>query len=197
MILKRLIVLLVLGLSFGFCLSQTKNEREERIDFKDLPETIEIIVDEFPKEIKKLKFYKESDGEHHSYEVKFKYNSTYYSVEFDTIGNIEDIEILIKERHFKNPVKSIIESYFNKTFKKVKIIKIQKQFVFSDAFSANAFISKVLDESIETTINYEIIAEVTDASKRNIREFTFNQNGEFINYRTLSQPYYGHVLNEN
>ena len=184
-------------LSVSSILAQTKDEREERIELKDLPQTVVTVINTLPQTVKRLKFYKETDGEHQSFEAKFKYNHKHYSIEFDTIGKIEDIEVVLKKRQFINGVKNKIALYFTNTFKKAKLIKIQKQFVYTNTVSADVFIKNVLNETIETTINYEIIAEVTEISKRNIREFTFNQKGDFVSFRTLAQPYYSHILYEN
>ena len=69
--------LLILSLVFSFysCLviSQTKNEKEERIKLSELPSSVREIVGTLPKKIKRLKFYKETDGRKNSFEIKLKY----------------------------------------------------------------------------------------------------------------------------
>jgi len=194
---KCFFTILIYCFAVSLCVSQTKNEREERITIAELPEKAKTTLSKLPNAIKRLKFYKETDGDHRSYEAKFKYEKKYYSIEFDTLGIIEDIEVVLKQHQFTNGVKTEIFSYFENSFKKNKLIKIQKQYVYTADISANVFVKRVLSGTIDTTINYEIIAEVTEASKRNLKEFTFDQNGKFVSLRSLVHDNYSHVLYEN
>jgi hypothetical protein len=54
---------------------------------------------------KRVKFYKESDGDKISFEAKFKYKKQHFSVEFFASGVLEDIEILINKKKYS--IKSI------------------------------------------------------------------------------------------
>ena len=73
---------------FVFC--QTKNEKEKRIPLAEFPEAAKAVIKNLPDDCKRLKFYKETDGEKQSFEVKFKYKRKRYSLEFSEDGNIED-----------------------------------------------------------------------------------------------------------
>lgn len=195
---KKYIIILFLIFSGNLVLkAQIKDEREERIKINELPRLAKQTLTYLPPALKRLKFYKETDGKRQSFEIKFKYKKEYYSIEFDTLGTIEDIEVICKIKQLESKVKNQILTYFDSTYEKTKIIKAQQQFVFSDSFTTKDFISKVLNKSLKTNINYEIIVEVTKASKRSIREFTFNRDGLFIDYRIVTQPNYSHVLFEN
>lgn len=195
---KKYIIILILIFLGNYTLrAQVKNEYEERIKKNELPSLAKQALAYLPQTVKRIKFYKETDGKRRSFEIKFKYKKEYYSMEFDTLGVIEDIEILYKIKQLEPKAKHQILAHFDNTYKKVKVIKTQQQFVFSKSFTPKDFITKVLNKSLKTNINYEIIAEVTKASKRSIREFIFNQNGVFIDYRTVTHPNYSHVLFEN
>jgi len=115
---KCFFTILIYCFAVSLCVSQTKNEREERITIAKLPEKAKTTLSKLPNAIKRLKFYKETDGDHRSYEAKFKYEKKYYSIEFDTLGIIEDIEVVLKQHQFTNGVKTEIFSYFENSFKK-------------------------------------------------------------------------------
>lgn len=191
----KLALLAVLTLiSLQALLSQSKNEKEERIKRSDFPEKIQNIIKSLPKECKRLKFYKETDGTKKSYEVKFKYKKQHYSLEFSEKGMIEDIEVLTKLNDIKLPIKKQIKIYFKQSFDKHKLIKIQKQYVYSKEIKPSQFIIDVLNKKAKATINFEIIAEVKSKKTREIREFTFNNNGQFLRDRTLNLTSYEHDL---
>jgi len=191
----KLALLAVLTLiSLQALLSQSKNEKEERIKRSDFPEKIQNIIKSLPKECKRLKFYKETDGTKKSYEVKFKYKKQHYSLEFSEKGMIEDIEVLTKLNDIKLLIKKQIKIYFKQSFDKHKLIKIQKQYVYSKEIKPSQFIIDVLNKKAKATINFEIIAEVKSKKTREIREFTFNNNGQFLRDRTLNLTSYEHDL---
>ncbi len=177
--------------------AQVKDEHEKRIKKEQLPKSIAETISHLPSGIKKVKFYEERDGNRQSFEAKFKYNAEFYSIEFDTLGKLEDIEVIIKPKNFQNGARKAIVDYFNKEFKKTKLLKIQKQYVFSDSISAEDFITSVLEKNIKTPINYEIVAEVTSKEKRNLLEFTFDETGKLLKTRTVVSPNYNYVLFEN
>ena len=143
--------------------------------------------------MKRLRFYKEIDGDKTAFEVKFKLHKNYYSAEFDTNGNIEDIEVLAKPKDIENQALLRIETYLNNTFKKSKFLKIQKQYVVENT-DAKTLLYDIMGNEIEHRVRYEIIAEVTENKKRNLREFLFDTDGTFIKARIVAPSSYGHVL---
>lgn len=170
--------------------AQTKDEREVRVRLNELSTKAQAIVNDLPKSAKKLRLYKEIDGDKISYEAKFKHHKNRYSVEFDIHGTIEDIEMIVKE---KNIPLEVIELYFQSHYDTFSLIKIQKQFINSDSKSDRNFVSDILNGSNRYTTNYEIIAEVKVDSKRDIFELLFNINGEFIGSRVLKATSYEHI----
>ncbi len=177
-----------------FVFSQTKNEKEERITESEFPSTAIAVVNNLPEDCKRLKFYKETDGEKQSFEVKFKFKRKRYSLEFSNDGIIEDLEILTKLKTINEEKKSKIEDYFTSSFSKYKLIKVQKQFVYHSELDALTFANDILDNTSAEDPNFEIIAEVKTDNKRDIREFTFDDSGEFVNFRILNPTSYEHVL---
>ncbi|RNC87808.1 MAG: hypothetical protein ED556_01050 [Winogradskyella sp.] len=185
-----ILVFIALGITANDAFGQPKQEREFSIQKKVLPITVIQFVDKLPKTIKRLRFYKEIDGNKESYEVKFKYQKQHFSCEFSIEGVLEDIEVIEKQKYLSESIKT----YFKSNFKKAKLLKIQKQYVNDSKVNPNSFLSSIISSSNTLTINYEIIAEVTENSKRYLREFTFSSNGEFIGFRNVAPSSYGHVL---
>ena len=186
--------LLVLMFVCQFVFSQTKNEKEERITKSEFPEAAILVINNLPENCKRLKFYKETDGEKQSFEVKFKFKRKRYSLEFSKEGVIEDLEVLTKFKAINEEKKSKIEGYFKSSFSKYKLIKVQKQFIYHGEIDALTFANDILNNSSDKDPNFEIIAEVKTDNKRNIREFTFDVSGEFVNFRILNPTSYEHVL---
>lgn len=191
---KLLLTLLLLVFLTLSSFSQTKNEKEERIDISLLPKKAKEVIKALPKGYKRLKLYKETDGEKQSFEAKFKYKKRRYSIEFSTSGLIEDIEVITKLKDLEKPAKTNIERHFNDAYSKYKFRKIQKQYVYNNNTHASKFVSQVLSLNLESAINYEIIAEIKIEKNRSINEFTFNTDGVFISSRTLNPASYEHVL---
>jgi hypothetical protein len=189
--LKLFLILLCFG---QLVLSQTKNEKEERVLLSDFPVAAQKIIKTLPKHCKRINFYKETDGEKLSFEAKFKYKGKRYSLEFSSQGNIEDIEVLTKFKTLEDSIKTKIKNYFKSSFTKHKLIKIQKQYVFDSQLEPSQFINKVLSQVDNMKPSFEIIAEVKAKKQRHLREITFDNHGAFISFRTINATSYEHVL---
>jgi len=187
-------LLLILFSFTQLIFSQIKSEKEERIEVSEFPEKAQNIIKILPEECKHLKFYKETDGEKHSFEAKFKYKKQRYSLEFSTNGIIEDIEITTKFKTIVNPIKDSIKAYFKNNFKKHKFIKIQQQYSYSQETDSKQFLIDIMSQNTITEPKYEIIAEIKTDKDRIIKEFTFNNDGSFLSSRILNPTSYEHVL---
>lgn len=174
--------------------SQTKNEQEVRVKLDVFPDPAINVVSELPKRCKRIRFYKETDGEKQSFEAKFKYKRQHYSLEFNTEGVIEDIEVIIEPKEIEDDVKSKIEDYFEEHFDKFQYVKIQKQYVYYKTLKPITFVNEVLSKHSKAEINFEIIAEVKSDSKRNVGEFLFGRHGYFRSFRALNPESYEHIL---
>lgn len=181
-------------LTINFCFSQVKNEREERIERSNFPKIAQHYFDKFIGESKYLKFYKETDGKKISYEAKLKINGRHYSVEFDTEGKLEDVEIIIKERHIAKEARQKINYYLSKQYKKSRLLKIQKQYINDCKLTDKAFIAQIIENPGPNYIHYEIIAEVITKDERLLKELTFTDKGRFIGERVVTFSSYDHAL---
>lgn len=174
--------------------AQTKNEKEERINKEDFPINALEVIDHIPAHAKRLRFYKETDGEKQSFEAKFKLNKLRYSVEFNTNGELEDIEVKTKFGAISKPLSNNILSYLKNNHDKHRIIKIQKQFLFNNTLSPKDFFKTIINNNTDLKPRFEIIAEVKDGKTRTIKEFTFDNKGDFVEARIVNPNSYEHVL---
>jgi len=170
--------------------SQEKEERELKIGLNDFPNSAQTIIRERVF-VKRIKFYKEIDGNKLSYEAKFKYRNYQYSLEFSETGTIEDIEIKIKEKELPESALANIEDYLDNNFDKFKLRKIQMQYLNS---SFTDVINAAFEKMESDKINYEIIVEYKKDRQIGLLEVTFNSKGQFLKKRDVKRSSYEHVL---
>lgn len=175
--------------------SQYKYEKESRISEEAFPkEALRFLKEVLPSNLSKIKYYSEQDSLKQSFEAKFKLNKKRFSVEFDTQGILEDIEITIKKKELPKATLDSMQSYFETNFDKVRYKKIQIQFRNTSASNDPYSFKKVFFAETNQRHYYEIIAEVKKDSKRDFIEITFDAVGKFINYRTVKSSSYEHIL---
>ncbi len=175
---KRFFFILLIGLSCtANLLAQEKFEKESRIKQRDVPLKAFSFMDSLNFNTK-IKWYKEEGLTRNSIEAKFKHNKTNYSIEFDTLGNIEDIETEVNWADVELMISKSIARQFMTDCSKHKIVKVQKQYSRSenDLFS----LLKTGIESEQLTVGYEIIVKCIEQGKANLFEYLFNENGLFL-----------------
>lgn len=188
---KVLITLLCIN---SLCYGQIKNEKEFRILLPEFPKPAQNILVFIPEKAKRIRYYKETDVEKESFEAKFKYQKHWYSVEFDANGNLEDVEVLIKEKQIKKTIKNTIITYLKTNSDKFKIIKIQEQYVYSKTTNNIQFLNSIFKNRIQIPSRFELIVAIKTNKVWQLKEITFNQNGTFVNARNLQQDSYEYIL---
>lgn len=183
--------LLVLPL---ICFSQSKNEKEIRVSKQNFPIQTFLCLNEIPNTAKRLRYYKETDNTNTSFEAKFKYKKKRYSVEFNEEGLLEDVEITINPKTIEVSILNNIKSYLNKNYKKYKLRKTQKQYVYNLETTPQLFVKSTITNTIMLKPNYEIIVEVKTDKSNMFIEFLFNRKGEFITKKRVKPASYLHVL---
>jgi hypothetical protein len=190
----KLQIVIFLVFCFSYSFSQTKTEKETRIKFDEFPTIAQLYFKNLSNEFKRVKFYKESDGDKISYEAKFKYKKQHFSVEFFASGVLEDIEILINKKNIPSKALGAIDRYFDTNFDKTRYIKIQKQFVNNNQKKDFDFIKHVIEHSNDSYNYFEIIAEIKSNGKDLLKEFTFKSSGVFVKSRIVTSASYEHAL---
>lgn len=148
----------ILFLACFFCLllqaqpKDVKKERESRIKAMEFPAAALELVEQLP--VDDIKFYRETDGEHTSYEAKGEYQNRDISIEFSQDGKLEDIELEIRLRRLPDREEEAIKKKIDSIAERNRINKVQLQFLFDRPIPSN--IIERLD-ALQFN-NYEIIA---------------------------------------
>lgn len=185
--------ILFFGFSVGMAFAQVKDEREHRIRKSQFPENARLFIHQKLVNAKRIRFYKEIDGDKISYEAKLKKDRLKYSIEFNVEGKLEDIEITIKPIDIPNDAYAKITTYLENNFKKYRIQKIQQQYIVDgddiDQTLKNAFQNLMLP-----SIKYELV--INGKNDKGFEEFEilFNANGKFELIKKALPPNYDHVL---
>lgn len=175
---KLLYLILLIAITYSNNLfAQEKFEKESRIKQKDVPSNALLFMDSLNFRAK-IKWYKEEGLSKKSIEAKFKHNKTKYSIEFDTLGNIEDIEIEVNWQDIESDITDSVAMQFKLDCSKYKIIKVQKQFTGSENELFSPLINGIHSEQLK--IKYEIIVRCNQEKKVDLFEYLFNEKGNLI-----------------
>lgn len=174
--LKSILTILLVGVGLQVATAQYKFEKEDRIKAKEVPAAALAFVEEcaFPK---KICWYREQGYNSVSIEAKTKFRGTKYSIEFDTLGTIEDVEYKIKWQDITQEAKSAIQSYFDANHSKTNIRKIQRQLTGPDLDLQQAMLT---DEYVGTVTKYEIEVKAKIDGKYMLKEYLFDSKGQML-----------------
>lgn len=170
-----ILLLIALQYSNNLC-AQEKFEKESRIRQKDVPVKALHFIESSDLKKSNIKWYLEEGLNKKSIEAKFKLNKVRYSIEFDTLGNVEDIEIETVWEDLNSQLKDSISLHLKKDCLKYKIVKVQIQY----SGSETALFSKLKanENNQDLTINYELIVKCTLQNKVELFEYLFSESGK-------------------
>lgn len=170
------IALIVFG-NFSINLfAQQKFEKESRLKQNEVPSIALNFIDSLS--LRKVKWYLEEGIERKSIEAKFKRKGRKHSVEFDMLGNIEDVEIEMNWDDFKPQLKNDINKRFQNDCEKHKITKTQIQYTGN---REPLFLTLLGGKPSETlTIKYEIIVKCRSQKNTKLFEYLFTDKGQFV-----------------
>ncbi|MEX2589011.1 MAG: hypothetical protein WD334_02325 [Chitinophagales bacterium] len=175
--------LLIATLFSTLVLAQEKSEIERPVKKQEVPSpAIEWMKDAFEGR-KKIKWHYEETSDKKSYEAKLKWEEKQYSVEFDTLGNIEDIEIIEKWEALSPELTEQLEKYFETSYKRYKIRKIQKQ-LSGHSDDLEDYVDENEMEGI--TIQYEIEFYGNDDNEKTLWEGLFDEKGKLLEKRKIT-----------
>lgn len=124
----RYLLFLLLALPAGApaAIAQVKYEREIRIRPSAAPAPARAFVDA-ALGARKIRWYQEFGLNAFSYEAKAKKDGRRYSIEFDTAGKVQDVEVEIKLSDLDAGLRQKIDATLSGLFAYYKITKIQLQ----------------------------------------------------------------------
>ncbi|MBK7873616.1 MAG: hypothetical protein IPJ74_24595 [Saprospiraceae bacterium] len=156
-------------------LAQQKFEREDRIKDASVPAQALAFIDS-TKVDSRIKWYQEESHLGITIEAKFKYKKSRYSIEFDSTGIIQDIEIEIKT--LPKAVLERMNKELDSVFNKYKFQKIQLHYNGSEAVLAGVFEQEDMSNRLNTY--YEIIIKGWELKTPKLYEITFDDEGHLI-----------------
>ncbi|MBW8201563.1 hypothetical protein [Flagellimonas abyssi] len=174
--------------------AQNKYEQESRIDKADFPNSAYLLIEDYLKDAKRVRFYQEIDSTKKSYEAKFKKGRLRYSVEFDEQGTLEDVEFKIKVRDIPNDTWGAIQSYLDKNHYKHRVKKIQQQYPLREEKSVEKTLHNAFQNLILPDVNYELVFSAKESGGFQEYEALFDYEGQLIRLRKSFPPSYDHVL---
>jgi len=163
---------------------QTKAEIEKRVDLEDVPSEAVQALNENIKEFDKVKWYYQEDGDKRVFEAKFKQFSQQYSVEFDTLGNIDNVEIIIKLKKIPKKTLKKMMSYLENKFEDYKIQKIQREHLGKADDLFELIEDNELDDDL--MIKYEVEVNAKIDNQRKLYEIIFDNEGGVLRLRVVS-----------
>ncbi len=169
---KKIVLPLLLILFPFFCYSQSKIETEERIKKDEAPLPAQKFIDSLCFS-SKIKWFVERNYKKKSYEAKTKSKKGKYSIEFDSWGNIEDIELEIKWNKILPSTQDAICQKLNIDFEKFRIKKIQIQYT-----GTATDLLKVRTSTENLVSRYEIVLKGQKEGKSSFYEYLFSEKGE-------------------
>ena len=169
----------ILVFSFGIfyaSYSQEKIEKESGIKASQVPSPAKEWLEDAFENVDKPKWYLELSQQGKSYEAKFKYNNHFHSVEFDSLGNVQDVEIELKESELNPEIWKEIQAYFDSDYLEVKVEKIQRHLAGSPSDLEDYFDE---EESEGIITRYEIVYQGKN-DLWELWEAIFDKNGVFL-----------------
>lgn len=169
------LALLVLGMSSLSSIGQQKYESERRIKRDQVPAKALSFIDSLNLE-SKVRWNFEEALESSSVEAKYKHKGEKYSVEFDTLGNLQDIEIDIPWRDAEEQLKESINNQLNQDCRKYKVQNAQIQY----SGERSVLLEKLRSGSTKSTFTtrFELIVRCASDSDVNLFEYLFSDAGE-------------------
>jgi hypothetical protein len=163
--------------SFSLAAQEQKYEEEHRLSSTAVPTLALEFVGQFTAR-KKTRWLEEKRKNGSSIEAKFRYRRQKYSVEFDTLGNLEDVEIQILFKSLENTLQEQIKSSLAKIFRCHKIQKIQIQYRTNEDGIVGRFDN---DEMLwEVEENYELVVRGKEQNYLKLYEVTFSKTGTLL-----------------
>lgn len=185
----RIILILFAVYSFN-SEAQEKYEREFKINVEKIPRAANDFIDSI-KTNSKIKWYQEISHDSISYEAKFKRNNKKFSVEFDTLGILQDLEIEIKKGEISPKVLTNIERELDSIYQKWKFQKIQIQYS-GESSKIVSFVTKNKPSTAVQTA-YEIVLKGKNISGTHLYEVSFNEKGELKQILKITQDKATHL----
>lgn len=171
-------LLIILFFSFNSAYSQNKFEKESRVKSSEVSTKAKSYVESIFPESNKIKWYLEENLDGMAIEAKVKANQTLYSIKFDTLGNLQDVEFIQSFAKLPEQVQEKVVRHFEENYDRHRIRKIQIQWIGDPELLRSAIMKETDNQEFE--VNYEIEFRAKKNGENNSFEALFSENGELI-----------------
>lgn len=178
----RTVFVIVLVCFTSLATAQDKTEREQRIRSGEVPTAAVEWMNDAYESLRRVKWYYEETSGVNSYEAKIKRKGYFHSIEFDTSGLIQDIEVRIEWNELPLNVQENITLYLDSAYTKHKVQKIQKQWT-GDPDDLEDLIDEDEDENL--TIHYELEFYGKNDALDELWEGLFDEEGSMLEKRVI------------
>ncbi|QNF33779.1 hypothetical protein HUW51_14005 [Adhaeribacter swui] len=169
-----LAVLLLLAVqAFG----QKKYEKEYRLKQNKVPAEAKKFVEALSFS-GRVKWYREESLNGNTIEAKVTHNQKKHSLEFDTQGNLQDVEVQINWSEIPEETQKNISKNLSAAYTNYKINKIQVQY--TGQTSTLLALLKNQETTKEYATKYEIVVKGSKGRQVKLYEITFSQTGEMV-----------------
>jgi sporulation protein YlmC with PRC-barrel domain len=170
--------------------AQLKYEREYRMKVEMIPKSAKEFVNSISP-YSKIKWYKELSLNEVSIEAKFKHNNKKFSVEFDTLGVLQDVEFVLKKTEIAPLLYTKMEHSLDSLYQKWKFQKIQMQYI-----GKQTDITALINEnqpSDTIKVSYEIVLKGKALGNMQLYEITFDNQGLVQQIQQIVQDKVDHL----
>lgn len=189
---KHIGLLVTLILSISLVYSQEKFERESRIKSSDVPKKASMYVKSIFPDAQKIKWYFEENLDGFANEAKVKQEGTIYSIKFDTLGNLQDIEFIEKFNKLPMQVQDKVESHLQEQYDRFRLKKVQIQWIGDADLLRSVLLDETKNGQYET--NYEIEFVGRKDGNAQSYEILFNEEGEHLNTKKIITRNLNHLV---
>jgi hypothetical protein len=184
---QKLIVFMVVAFSPFLLMAQQhiKIEREKKISAEEFPDAAMQLIRPLLENARAAKFYQETNQDGINYEAKLKYDKRFYSIEFDSLQQLKDVEELLDWKKASDIPRAILQQELDEKFRKVKVTRIQKQYILKS--SVKQLQSLPPSEEVIVSLNYEIEVEGEMHQKNALQfyELLFDEHGKLLQQRVI------------
>jgi len=184
------ILFIIVFFSVPAVYAQDKVEREYKIKPSKVPmKALDFIKQSFSEET--VRWYMEQSVSGKSIEAKIRKDDRLYSAEFDTLGNIQDIEVLVNFKDIPEALRNIIERSLSEQFSRFKVQKSQKQWIGKAADLQSLIKGDKPGARHET--NYEIVITGRKDKHSDEYELLFNEDGVLLRQQKILESNQQHL----
>lgn len=159
-----------------------KYERETRLK----PEAVPAPAMGFIQQLElpaRIKWYSEQSLDQRSVEAKFEYLNQRHSVEFDSLGQLQDVEVEVPPGELPAALRQTVADSLSRRFARHRIRKVQLQYL-----DGPAVLSRIIRDPAARQAampRYELVVKGKNAGGTHLYELLFEASGRLISSKQI------------